>query len=374
MRSWTELAGANGHARLRDRVRAAGPSEATIVCIPRHGHGTARVCIDSVYAHTRRRFKLIYVDVASPPAVAAHLAGEAMRRDGFFHLRIDELVSRQTARLLGLDLVSDPRVVFLDNNMLVSPGWLGHLLDAAEESGAAMVSPIIVTQGGDIHFSAGFVKRRFGRVVRPHFQRGGPVRCKVSDARLERVDIDFAESHCCLAETAAVRLPGVLREDMHNAQTLCYAAYLLGRRFGRRTVIEPRAVTSIVPISFGYDVEWMCRSYMDRRLLVDSYRHLRALMGRGPGTDLEPALAWHSKHFRYLLTTLPLDDRLTRADLLAAEEVPDEIRGYDHPLRPDADARIRRCVLPHVERTQPELASLLESWLAPPRPARRARA
>ncbi|MCH8131305.1 MAG: hypothetical protein IIA30_02020, partial [Myxococcales bacterium] len=91
------------------------------------------------------------------------------------------------------------------------------------------------------------------KVVRPHFQAGGPVCSKLADARVRRMDIDFAESHGCLAETAAIRTPGVLKESLHNAQTLCCAAYNLKRNHGRRIVMEPTAVVSIVPISFGYD-------------------------------------------------------------------------------------------------------------------------
>ena len=247
--------------------------------------------------------------------------------------------------------------------MTVSPGWMGSLLRAARETGAAMVSPIIVTQGGAIHFSAGFVKRRILGVVRPHFQKGGPVGTNVQNAKLERVDIDFAESHSCLAETAAMRLPGVLNERMHNAQTLCYAAYKLKTQHNRRIVIEPTATTSIVPISFGYDIAWMCRSYMNPALIEGSYHELRALMGRGPGTNLKTSLRWHQKHFMYLLATLPLAGRLETQELLDPAEVPENILGYDYPLKKSTDSDITTHVLPWVQKSHPELLPHLEPWI-----------
>jgi hypothetical protein len=69
--------------------------------------------------------------------------------------------------------------------MLCAPGWLEHLLQARAETDATMVSPIIVTQGGRVHFSAGSVVRKrvrlIGptRVVRPHRAAAG---------RMARVD------------------------------------------------------------------------------------------------------------------------------------------------------------------------------------------
>lgn len=349
---------------LGEAVACSAAVDATIVCIPRHGFGTTRISVESLYAATDRRFNVIYVDVNSPPAVRSYLEKQVVNREGFFHLRIDEYVSRQTARLLAMEMVRSPYVAFLDNNMLLSPGWLGSLLDAAAETGAAMVSPIIVTHGGEIHFSAGFVEKRHGKVVRPHFQAGGPVCSKLADARVRRMDIDFAESHGCLAETAAIRTPGVLKESLHNAQTLCCAAYNLKRNHGRRIVMEPTAVVSIVPISFGYDLPWMCLSYMDRDLLAGSYRELVSLMGSGPSTDLAHGLRWHAMHFKYLLTTLLQDGRLTRPDLLATDEISEGVRGYDRPLAKNTDAAIREEVLPHVEEHLPQLAPLLAAWLA----------
>ena len=105
-------------------------------------------------------------------------------------------------------------------------------------------------------------------------------------------------------------------------QTLCYAAYLLKHRDGERSVIEPSAVVSLLPISFGYDIPWMCEAYMDRELLRRTYQHLSALIGEGPSQDPDTSFKWHAVHFKYLLLTMLEDDRLTRMDLLRHDEVP----------------------------------------------------
>ena len=349
--------------QLTARLAATGDARVTIVCVPRHGHATTRTTVESLYASTRVPFRLIAVDIASPEPIRRYLEAEACARRDLIHVRLDEVVSRQTARLVVLDRIQTPYTVLVDNNMLFRSDWLEALVGCAEETGAAMMSPVIVTQGGHIHFSGGFVVSDKSGVGRPHSQEGGPVDIQLEDARLQRLDIDFAESHCCLARTECLLRPDVMKEAMHNAQTLCYAAYLLKQRDGERIVIEPSAVVSLLPISFGYDIPWMCQSYMDRDLLRRSYEHLTALIGEGPSQDPDSSFKWHAMHFKYMLLTMLEDNRLTRTDLLRPDEVPAFVTGYDRPLPKDHMRQIHEGIVPYVRRHYPSLLPQLMQWM-----------
>jgi hypothetical protein len=345
--------------------------DVTVLCLVRHGHATAAVCIDRLRATTRLPFRLLYVDVGSPPSIRSAIDRVVESRPGGAVVRFDDFVSRQTARLRVLERIDTELTVVLDNNMLCAPGCIDALVETSRETGAAMVSPIIVTQGGDVHFSGGFVRRRPDwkrlrpwAVHRPHHQPGVPVGAPLSGTRPRRVAIDFVESHCCLARTDCLRLPGVLEEDLHNAHTLCWAGYRLERHYGRRLLLEPSAVAAILPIGFGYDLPWMLRSYQRPDWIALSHLRLRELLGRGPGTDLGPGLRWHQKHFKYLVLSMLVDDRLEREDLLREDEVPASLVGYDHALPADADRAIEERFLPFVARRHPELLPLAEYWLA----------
>lgn len=350
-------------ALLDIQLAQAGDLAVTIICVPRHGHATTRTTIESLYASTQVPFQLIVVDIASPESVRSYLESEAHARHNLFHVRLGELVSRQTARLAVLDRIRTTYTILVDNNVLFQAGWLEALLGCAEETGAAMVSPIIVTLGGHIHFSGGFVVPYEGGIGRPHDQEGGPVNSQVESARLQRLDIDFAESHCCLARTECLLRPDVMKEAMHNAQTLCYAAYLLKQRDGERIVIEPCSVVSLLPISFGYDIPWLCESYMDRELLRRTYEHLSALIGEGPSQDPDTSFKWHAMHFKYLLLTMLEDDRLTRMDLLRPDEVPAFVTGYDRPLPKDHMRQINEGIVPYVRRHHPSLLPQMMQWM-----------
>jgi hypothetical protein len=349
-------------AQAREKIARGGAVDATLILIPRHGYATTRTTVESIRRNTRRALRIIAVDIRAPQPARAYMAQQAADPQ-FVHLPIEHWVSRQSGRLLALELVDSEYVVFMDNNMRVEPGWLDALVGAAEETGAAVVSPLIVTHGGEIHFSGGTVQRRLGKVIRSHQQRKGTISAPYRDCKLKRVKLDFAESHCCFARTEAMRISGVLKEAMHNAQTLCYAGYALKKLHRQRLILEPNAVTSILPVGFGYDLDWICHSYMVPELIEGSYAQLTELMGKGPSNDLRPSLWWHGMHLRYVLHTMAQQERLTRQDLLRSDELPDRVAGYDRPPDPRVARDIEEHVMPFVHDRRPELEPLLRRWL-----------
>jgi GT2 family glycosyltransferase len=64
------------------------------------------------------------------------------RERGFRPIRTERYLAPNEARRLGLEEVRTPYVVFIDNDVLVSPGWLGALVRCAEETGAWLVGPV----------------------------------------------------------------------------------------------------------------------------------------------------------------------------------------------------------------------------------------
>jgi len=344
-------------------------TDVTVICLTRHGHATTCMSISNLSENTGVPFHLVIADIGSPDAVRREIVSMSAKH-GHEYLRFDERSSRQSARMVAMTHVETPYVVFADNNMLYEPGWLEKLIETQRETSADVVSPLILTRGGDIHFSAGRVVRKRTdrwpfrkRVFRPHQQEGIGRASNVREVSLSRVDSDFVESHCCLALTESMRLPGVMVPEMHNAQTMAYASYALKFRYRKRLVLEPMSVVQMVPVGFGYDLPWLCHSYMRIDWLRGSYRRLEKVIGKGPGTDLNLSLAWHAHHFKYLLLSMLEGNRLTRQDQLLESEVPEDIRGYDHDLPAEADERIRSGIMPYVRQACPELEEPVSRWL-----------
>jgi glycosyltransferase involved in cell wall biosynthesis len=118
-----------------------GDALATVAIVPRERFSFAQRSLENVLAHTPRPFEMLYVDGGSPAHVRDYLRRQADRHE-FRLIRTEHYVSPNTARNLAAAAVRTKYVVFIDNDALVSPGWLGPLVDCAEATGAWVVGPI----------------------------------------------------------------------------------------------------------------------------------------------------------------------------------------------------------------------------------------
>src|SRR5680860_307591 len=119
----------------------AANSNVTIVVVPRERFSCAAESLESIYQHTTMPFSLVYVDGGSPARIQRYLQAQA-RDKGFHLLRTESYLSPNRARNLGLLEAHGEYVVFVDNDVIVSPRWLETLIECAEETGAAVVGPL----------------------------------------------------------------------------------------------------------------------------------------------------------------------------------------------------------------------------------------
>src|ERR1051325_4483142 len=117
----------------------------TLVVVPRDHFSDTRESLESLYAHTAGAFSLVYVDGGSPPPIKAYLQREAESR-GFRLIRTDHYLSPNYARNIGAHDVATRYIVFVENDVIVAPNWLAPLIECAEETGAAIVSPLTFEQ------------------------------------------------------------------------------------------------------------------------------------------------------------------------------------------------------------------------------------
>ncbi len=118
-----------------------GPGDVTVVVVPRERFSDALRSLDSIERNTDRPYELIYIDGNSP----ADLAGALQRRaaQGNFRLiRSEQHLSPNAARNLALPHVTTKYLVFIDNDVIVTPGWLGALVACAEHHGCTAVCPL----------------------------------------------------------------------------------------------------------------------------------------------------------------------------------------------------------------------------------------
>ena len=120
------------------------PPQVSIVIVPRERFSFTQESLESVFLNTCYPFELIYVDNNSPKQVRRYLQAKSQQR-GFKLLRSRRYLFPNQARNFGLRQVSDSSkyIVFLDNDVVVAPGWLKSLVECAEETKATVVGPIV---------------------------------------------------------------------------------------------------------------------------------------------------------------------------------------------------------------------------------------
>lgn len=248
----------------------AAEARATIVVVARDRFSKAQESLGSVFANTPEPFDLIYVDAGSPAPVKRWLEEQAASH-GFELIRRDHYLATNVARMIGARLAKTEYIVFLDNDVVVAPRWLGALVDCADASGAAVVGPL--TCEGDfntIHFAGGEVtvseEQENGATVRHLRDRMYLAQRKVEDVReqLKRAQCSLTEYHCVLVRRDSLERVGGLDPMMLSTREhvdLCLAIM----ETGDTVWFEPESVVCFLgttPLKPS-DLEFYCLRWSD---------------------------------------------------------------------------------------------------------------
>jgi glycosyltransferase involved in cell wall biosynthesis len=224
-------------------------ARATVVVSPRERFSYTEQALESIYQNSNIPFDLIYIDGNSPRHIKRYLERESKAK-GFKLIRKNHYLRPNEARNLAIPHVQTEYVVFVDNDLLVSPNWLQPLIDCADETRAWIVGPmclegqpedeIIHMFGGEAHFREIQEKRKF-------FEKHCHAKQKLSKIRsgLQREKTETVEFHCTLARMEAFEKLGPLDEGLKTAcEHLDFA--LLTREAGQEVYVEPTSIVTYV--------------------------------------------------------------------------------------------------------------------------------
>ena len=234
--------------------------EVTIIIVPRERFSYTRESLESIYEHTQIPFKLIYVDGGSPSHIKKYLETKAAEKQ-FQLIRTEHYLSPNHARNLGLRQVDTKYLVFIDNDVAVTPGWLKAAVDCCEQTNATVVSPLVcqfLPLHQEVHCAGGESgikvetkennKRR--GIIEKIYKQGR----KVVDVRpnLQRQETGLAEFHCMMVRRSIFDKIGLLDEGLLNTKEhldLC----ILVAEAGGTIYLEPDSLVTYVP---GPPLEW----------------------------------------------------------------------------------------------------------------------
>jgi hypothetical protein len=175
---------------------------------------------------------------------------QEVEQKGLRLISTDDYLSPNQARNLAWREVRTKYTVFLENDMLVTPGWLDALVQCAEETGAWIVGPLYLIgeiEQQTIHMAGGTIeiKEHDGRRVLCDEQYLFETRIADVKSPLRRQEWNYVEFHCMFVRTDLLDRLGPLDEMLshHEHIDICMAA----RKAGGSVYVEPKAVTAYVP-------------------------------------------------------------------------------------------------------------------------------
>lgn len=225
--------------------------QVTIVVVPRERFSCSQASLESIYQHTEIPFQLVYIDGNSPAPVKTYLETQAQDK-GFKLVRIDRYLPPNHARNIGLNYVDTKYLVFMDNDVIVAPGWLKALINCAEETEATVVGPLMCQDEPvhqTIHFAGGesrIVTDIHGkRHIREKMYKQGRQVTEVLPS-LQRTETELAEFHCVLVRREIFDRIGNL-----DPQMLCTKEHLdfcmTVKETGGKVYFEPASLVTYVP-------------------------------------------------------------------------------------------------------------------------------
>ena len=223
----------------------------TLVVVPRERFSYACPSLDSLYEHTQVPFELVYVDGNSPAKERDYIEQQSVEK-GFKLIRTDHYLWPNKARNMGLAEVETPYVVFVDNDVVVQPGWLSIMMACAEETGATVVGPLMCHEepvhevvhfaGGESHIVVDINNRRHLR--EKMYLQDKPVEAVMP--RLTRCETELCEFHCMLVRTEVFGELGTFDESILNTKEhLDFCMNVMAS--GRTVYFEPASVVTYVP-------------------------------------------------------------------------------------------------------------------------------
>ena len=198
----------------------------TIVVVPRERFSCTQRSLESIVRETREPYELVYVDGGSPRASHNYLCEQATTL-GMKLVRRDNYLFPNQARNIGWREVQTKYTVFIDNDVIVTPGWLESLVRCAEETGAGIVGPLTCQKEPlhtEIHCAGGEsgirIEEQDGLETRHFVERIYDQGRKVADKLpgYRRVKTGLAEFHCVLAETEMLQAMGGLDEGLMSSK------------------------------------------------------------------------------------------------------------------------------------------------------------
>ena len=217
----------------------------TIVVTPRDRYSGTVKNLEYLYRYTKvEDFELVLMDLGYPGAMLKEIKTFLSDKKNARIVTAGKLIPMASLRSIR-DSITTKYTVLLDNDSHVTEGWLEPLLKAAEETNAAVVSPVVLEKSG-VDEGAELRNHLFSTEIRVVEVEGNPYLIEYKTYRRALPE----ELPKGLSETEAFELHGVLfrTEDLQALEIpeMTIREHLdMGMQLknkGRMMLVEPKSI------------------------------------------------------------------------------------------------------------------------------------
>ena len=216
----------------------------TVVVSFRERWGWTQAVVERLLAHTPPEVPVWVLDTGLPPALRQTLQALADATPCLALLPLPSGLWPQQARGAIAAQIGTPYAVFIDNDVLVRPGWLEPLLDCAEATGAGIVGPLYLWGDDEtselVHMAGGQLEIQGEAPARVMGEWHRHINRRMADIHppLQRMQCDFVEFHCLLMRREVFQDPDIFDPDILNVHEHIHAS-LRAQELGYATWMEP---------------------------------------------------------------------------------------------------------------------------------------
>ena len=180
----------------------------TIGVIPRERFAHAAESLRLLFEHTDLDFELIYVDCLTPARYWTQIERELDRHSNVRVIHRDEWLLPHQSKQLVAEASTTELTCLMENDLLVTAGWLTSLVDAMRKMSADVVVPRLFENSID----AGHGEQNLGHFVFTDTEAGkvlsilplGPEAVSGADSGALH-EVEVAEPHCYLFKTEVLK-------------------------------------------------------------------------------------------------------------------------------------------------------------------------
>ncbi|NRA37138.1 MAG: glycosyltransferase [Planctomycetes bacterium] len=248
--------------------------KSTIVVSPRERYTSIIPSLLSIFNTVDKRVSIIVVEGASPDACKKEIAALKLQRE-FKHISVPYPITPNEARNIGAKEVATEFIIFADNDIEYTSGWLEALEKNADTNNADAVAPLIFigpTENPVIHHAGGKLIYEYDGENRILAEKHRFMNTPLDEVESQIADIsmlenDVCEFHCMLMRKTLYDKMGALDERLITREQIDFA--LRCKDIGARVTFEKDSrVTYLAYNPFNpVDLEYHLFRWSDERAI-----------------------------------------------------------------------------------------------------------